>query len=105
MNVVKVSEAASALPRAWSSAVLGRVGTAAVKVVRMDGLPVEEEWHTEPEALLVLDGHLELSVDGTAVTVGPGEMYVVGAGVAHAVRPGSRGTLIIVDCSSGTLDA
>ncbi|MFF2698766.1 hypothetical protein ACFVUQ_10435 [Streptomyces cyaneofuscatus] len=42
MSVVKVSEAATALPRAWSSRVLGRVGTAAVKVLRMDELPVEE---------------------------------------------------------------
>ncbi|WP_258044511.1 cupin domain-containing protein [Streptomyces sp. SM11] len=60
-----------------------------------------EERHSEPEALLVLDGLLELSVDGAAVTVGPGELYVVGAGVAHAVRPGSRGTLIIMDTECG----
>lgn len=105
MSVVKVSEAAAALPRAWSSAVLGRVGTASVKVLRMDGLPVEEERHGEPEVLLVLDGRLELSVEGAAVTVGPGEMYVVGAGVAHAVRPGSRGTLVIVERGPGAPDA
>ncbi|NEB36306.1 cupin domain-containing protein [Streptomyces sp. SID14515] len=105
MSVVTVSEAAAALPRAWSSAVLGRVGTASVKVLRMDGLPVEEERHGEPEVLLVLDGRLELSVAGAAVTVGPGEMYVVGAGVAHAVRPGSRGTLVIVERCSRTPEA
>ncbi|WNF31339.1 cupin domain-containing protein [Streptomyces sp. C11-1] len=104
MSSVKVAEEAAALPRAWSSAALARVGTASVKVLRMDGLPVEEERHTEPEVLLVLDGRLELTVDGGAVTVGPGEMYVVGAGVAHAVRPGSRGTLVIVERSCGTLD-
>ncbi|MFF2535626.1 cupin domain-containing protein [Streptomyces cyaneofuscatus] len=97
MSVVKVSEAATALPRAWSSRVLGRVGTAAVKVLRMDELPVEEERHVEPEALLVLDGTLELAVNGKAVTVGPGEMYVVAADTAHAVRPGSSGTLVIVE--------
>ncbi|NEC21125.1 cupin domain-containing protein [Streptomyces parvus] len=47
--------------------------------------------------MLVLDGRLELSVDGHEVTVGPGETYVVGGGVTHAVRPGSRGTLVIVE--------
>ncbi|MFW3472921.1 cupin domain-containing protein [Streptomyces microflavus] len=99
MNVVKVSEAAAVLPRAWSSTVLGRVGTAEVKVLRMDELPVEEERHAEPEALLVLDGLLELDVEGAAVTVGPGEMYVVAAGNAHAVRPGSKGTLVIVEAT------
>ncbi|MFF3029659.1 cupin domain-containing protein [Streptomyces rubiginosohelvolus] len=97
MSVVTVPEAASALPRAWSSTVLARVGTASVRVLRMDALPVEEERHDEAEVLLVLDGRLELSVDGREVTVGPGGMYVVGAGVTHAVRPGSRGTLVIVD--------
>ncbi|NUW01507.1 cupin domain-containing protein [Streptomyces sp. CAI 127] len=97
MSVIKVSEAATALPRAWSSTSLARVGTASVRVLRMDALPVEEERHDEAEALLVLDGRLELSVAGHEVTVGPGEMYVVGAGAAHAVRPGSRGTLLIVE--------
>ncbi|MEU9672181.1 cupin domain-containing protein [Streptomyces parvus] len=97
MSVIKVSEAASALPRAWSSTALARVGTASVRVLRMDALPVEEERHDEAEVLLVLDGRLELSVDGHEVTVGPGEMYVVGAGAAHAVRPGSRGTLVILE--------
>ncbi len=97
MSVVTVPETASALPRAWSSTVLARVGTASVRVLRMDALPVEEERHEEAEVLLVLDGCLELSVDGREVRVGPGGMYVVGAGVAHAVRPGSRGTLVIVD--------
>lgn len=97
VGVVKVSEAAAALPRAWSSRVLGRVGTAAVKVLRMDELPVVEERHAESEALLVLDGRLELDVEGEAVTVGPGEMYVVAAGTAHAVRPGSSGTPVIVE--------
>ncbi|MFJ7061268.1 cupin domain-containing protein [Streptomyces griseobrunneus] len=104
MSVVKVSEAAKALPRSWSSRVLGRVGTAAVKVLRMDELPVEEERHAEPEALLVLDGTLELAVDGRAVTVGPGEMYVVAAGTAHAVRPGSSGTLVIVEAETEAAD-
>ncbi|MET8728022.1 cupin domain-containing protein [Streptomyces parvus] len=97
MSVIKVSEAASALPRAWSSTALARVGTASARVLRMDALPVEEERHDEAEVLLVLDGRLELSVDGHEVTVGPGEMYVVGAGAGHAVRPGSRGTLVILE--------
>ncbi|MGW1296738.1 cupin domain-containing protein [Streptomyces sp. NPDC002533] len=105
MSVIKVSETASALPRAWSSTPLARVGTAAVRVLRMDELPVEEERHDEAEILLVLDGRLELSVDGQEMTVGPGGMYMVEAGVSHAVRPGSRGTLIIVDRDCGTLGA
>ncbi|MER8199275.1 cupin domain-containing protein [Streptomyces microflavus] len=65
----------------------------------MDELPVEEGRHAEPEVLLVLDGLLELDVVGAAVTVGPGEMYVVAAGTIHTVRSGSRGTLVIVEAA------
>ncbi|MGX9226207.1 cupin domain-containing protein [Streptomyces albus] len=53
-----------------------------------------------PETLLVVDGTLRLVADGTEVDVRAGEMYIVEAGVEHAVRPGSRGTLVIVEHAS-----
>ncbi|WP_372448743.1 cupin domain-containing protein [Streptomyces musisoli] len=42
-------------------------------------------------------GHAVLVADGVDVDVRAGEMYLVPAGVEHAVRPGSRGTLVIVE--------
>ncbi|MYV57801.1 cupin domain-containing protein [Streptomyces sp. SID3212] len=97
MSTVNLAETAAGLPRAWGSRLLGTVGAACVKVLRMDGSPVEEESHEAAEALLVLDGRLELEVGGTDVTVRAGELFVVAAGAAHTVRPGSRGTLVIVE--------
>ncbi|MGK5627513.1 cupin domain-containing protein [Streptomyces sp. URMC 123] len=97
MSAVDLAATAAGLPEAWSSRRLGMVGPACVKVLRMDGLPVEEERHEAAEALLVLDGRLELEVDGLPVTVRAGELFMVAAGAAHAVRPGSRGTLVIVE--------
>ncbi|MFD5192628.1 cupin domain-containing protein [Streptomyces sp. NPDC087769] len=97
MSAVDLAETAAGLPEAWSSRRLGMVGAACVKVLRMDGLPVEEESHGAAEALLVLDGRLELEVDGMPVSVRAGELFMVAAGAAHAVRPGSRGTLVIVE--------
>ncbi|GAA4837017.1 cupin domain-containing protein [Kitasatospora terrestris] len=97
MSVIDLTGTAAGLPQAWSSLLLGRVGTAAVKVLRMDGTPVAEESHGADEALLVLDGRMELVVDGTPVSVRAGELYLVAAGTAHAVAPGSRGTLVIVE--------
>ncbi|WP_369218207.1 cupin domain-containing protein [Streptomyces flavofungini] len=99
MSLSNVNEIAAALPDAWNSRPLGAVGTACVKVLRMDELPVEVETHAAAEALLVMDGTLELLVGGREVSVGAGEMYVVAAGVPHAVRPGSRGTLVIVEAT------
>lgn len=97
MSVVDLAETAAGLPAAWSSHRLGLVGAACVKVLRMDELPVEEERHGAAEALLVLDGLLELEVDGRPVPVRAGELYLVAAGTPHTVRPGSRGTLVIVE--------
>ncbi len=97
MSAVNLVETAAGLPGAWSSRRLGLVGAACVKVLRMDELPVAEESHVAAEALLVLDGWLELEIDATPVSVQAGELFMVPAGAAHAVRPGSRGTLVIVD--------
>ncbi|KUL46005.1 cupin [Streptomyces sp. NRRL F-4489] len=96
-GVVDVRGTAAGLPDAWSSHLLGRVGGAGVKVLRMDGRAGEPESHDTAEALLVLDGTLRLAVEDTEVEVRAGELYVVAAGVRHAVRPGSRGTLVIIE--------
>ena len=46
---------------------------------------------------MVVDGQLNLTVGSEAITVRAGEIYVVPVGVAHAVAPGSTGTLVIFD--------
>ncbi len=98
---VDLAAVAAALPAAWSSRLLGQVGGAAVKVLRMDGRTLDTEHHPTAEALLVLDGRLELVVDGAESTVGPGGLAWVPAGARHAVRPGSHGTLVIVEVPEG----
>ncbi|GAA0248696.1 cupin domain-containing protein [Rhodanobacter caeni] len=88
---------ASSLTEAWHSRVVGQAAGANLKVVRMDGRGYAEESHAFDEALLVLKGQMNLQI-GTAVTrVGAGEVYIVSAGVPHAVAEGSHGTLVIID--------
>lgn len=87
---------ATSLGEAWHSKVVGRAAGANLKVVRMDGA-YPNETHAFDEALLVLEGQMNLQI-GTAVTrVGAGEVYIVPAGVPHAVAVGSHGTLVIID--------
>ncbi|WP_116213453.1 cupin domain-containing protein [Streptomyces olivoreticuli] len=99
MEAIKVRDLAAALPGAWRSRVLGDVDGVAVKALRMDGLPLEEEVHDCAEVLFVVDGRLELDIRGTRLTVAAGELCVVPARTPHSVRPGSEGVLLIVESS------
>ncbi|MFE6779904.1 cupin domain-containing protein [Streptomyces sp. NPDC057702] len=63
----------------------------------MSELPLALESHASTEALLVLDGFLAAEVRGEPVDVRAGELLVVPAGAPHRARPGSTGTLLIVE--------
>ncbi|RSZ56608.1 cupin domain-containing protein [Massilia atriviolacea] len=97
MPLFDLPSLAGALPAAWQSHVLGQVGPARLKVLRMDEMTYGEETHDYNEALLVLSGQMLLEVQGAPVTVAAGAMYLVEAGTGHAVLAGSHGTLMIVD--------
>lgn len=94
---IDVNARAARLPQAWRSVVLGQVGTAAVKLLRMDGRELAPEVHGTAEVLYVAEGRLELVLDGEESTVRAGELCRVPAGSWHAVRAGSTGTLLIVE--------
>lgn len=97
MSLYDLRTEAHALPEAWHSHVLGRIGTANLKVVRMDERSVAEEVHEYDEGLLVINGQLGLRVKGEKITVSSGQLYVAKAGIPHTVDTGSFGILVIID--------
>ncbi|HDR9801559.1 TPA: cupin domain-containing protein [Burkholderia cenocepacia] len=97
MSLIDFKSVADAQAAAWTSTIVGEVGPARIKVLRMDAQPYEAEVHDYNEGLLVLDGTLMLEVDAETVVVGAGQMYLAHAGTRHAVLPGSHGTLAIID--------
>ncbi|MEK8033913.1 cupin domain-containing protein [Ideonella sp. DXS29W] len=97
MSKTDLLSMASGLAAAWRSTVVGQAAGTQVKVLRMDATAYPDEAHPFDEALLVLDGVMNLQLRGEAVQVRAGEVYVVPAGVPHAVAPGSHGTLVIID--------
>ena len=101
MQAIDLAAAAARLPDAWRSHVLATVGAARFKVSRMDGAAYPEERHDHPEVLVVLDGLMNLVVDGIATPVRSGEMVCVDAGVLHGVAAGSHGTLLIYNLLDG----
>lgn len=88
---------ANELPAAWNSTILGQVGPARIKILRMDEMAYGEEVHEYNEGLLVVSGRMMLEISGETVVVDAGQMYLAEAGVPHAVLPGSYGSLVIID--------
>ena len=97
MSKVHLTSIADQLPRAWNSTVVGQAAGANIKVLRMDAAAYPDESHDFDEALLVLDGCMRLALQGQVTEVNAGEVFIVPAGVPHAVAPGSHGTLVIID--------
>lgn len=97
MPLIDFDLLAQNLATTWKSSVVGQVGPARIKVLRMDEQAYSEETHEYNEGLLVINGQLRLHINGEAIEVQPGQMYLAEAGVPHAVLPGSKGTLVIID--------
>ena len=97
MSTINLTQEANALPLPWKSKVLGKAAGANVKVLRMDASSYPNEVHDFVEALLVLEGHMNLEIEGKTVSVQAGEVFMGPAGQPHAVGAGSQGTLVIID--------
>ena len=96
MTAWNLPSTAALLPHGWRSRILSRIAGANLKLIRMD------EGGEFDEALLVVDGRMELEVDGHVIGLEAGDFYVVPAGMSHRVLPGSRGTLFLIDAEPAT---
>jgi len=68
-----------------------------LKLLQLDHESHADARHDHPEALLVARGEISLVVDGTAIAIKKGGMYVVPPGALHSVETGSHGTVVIFD--------
>lgn len=61
------------------------------------GATIHEHHHPEEEVYEVVEGELEITIDGVAHVATPGLAAVVPANVRHAVRALTDGRVIVVD--------
>ena len=61
------------------------------------GASIHEHFHPEEEVYEVIEGELELTIDGVAQIARAGVVGIVPANVRHAVRALTDGRAIIVD--------
>jgi quercetin dioxygenase-like cupin family protein len=97
---VSLESACAALTELWSPRIVGRVNDQYIKVARVEG---EFPWHAheaEDEMFLVLRGWLTIGraeADGGPVVVGPGEFFVVPAGVRHNTSAGEETWIALIE--------
>jgi len=61
------------------------------------GASIHEHFHPEEEVYEVIEGELELAIDGVAEVVRPGLVAIVPSNARHSVKALSDGRAIIVD--------
>ena len=61
------------------------------------GSSIHEHFHPQEEVWEVIEGELEVTIDGVAQVVRPGLVAIVPAGVRHSARALTDGRAIVVD--------
>jgi quercetin dioxygenase-like cupin family protein len=61
------------------------------------GSDIHEHFHEQEEVWHVLEGELEVTIDGTPHLAGPGMVAIVPAGARHSVLVRKSGKAIVVD--------
>ena len=61
------------------------------------GAQIHAHDHVQEEVWHVIEGELEITIDGTAYVVGPGCVGIVPPGCSHAVKALTDGKAIVVD--------
>lgn len=83
MTAISPRALAAGLTELWSPRVIAEVDDAYIKVAKVQGT---FGWHAhrdEDELFLVLRGRLRIDMEGGAVELGEGELFVVPKGVRH----------------------
>ena len=97
---VNLAQAFERLPGPFEPGIVGYLNDYKLQVVRVAG---EFVWHSHPETddfFLVVEGELTIQLRDRDVLLGPGELFVVPAGVEHC--PKAEHALVLLIEPRGT---
>jgi mannose-6-phosphate isomerase-like protein (cupin superfamily) len=97
-GVVNIEACFGKFADTFSPKIVGELNGQHVKLARLEGDKVP--WHVheaEDEMFFVLDGELEILERAGAVTLRPGEFYIVKSGVEHRVVPRGHVKLLLFE--------
>ncbi|MDV6232024.1 cupin domain-containing protein [Rhodococcus cercidiphylli] len=102
-EVRNVAEALNTIEKPWQPHRLASINDYDVKVVKLLG---EFVWHTHPdtdEMFFVHSGELIIQLRGRDVVLGPGDVFVVPAGVEHCPKAVEEVSALLFE-RSGTVN-
>ncbi len=80
---INFEEKFSLFKEQWEPKVVAEMNDYQFKIVRLEGDFVWHDHQDTDETFIVLEGNLRIDFRDGAVTIGPGEMFVVSKGVEH----------------------
>jgi len=96
-RAINLADKLAAFSDHWAPRVIAEMNDYQFKLVKLQG---EFVWHTHretDEAFIVVSGRMEIGFRDGAVSIGPGEMFVVPKGVEHITRAESECHALIVE--------
>ena len=87
----------SPLPGWFGRFVDGENVTVIYWTIEAGASPVHEHEHPQEEIWNVIEGEIEVTIEGTTQTAGPGCVALVPPGARHSVRPLGRARVIVID--------
>ncbi len=97
MQPINLADKLAQFSEHWSPKIVGAFNGHDIMVVKVLG---EFVWHDHPDTddlFLVLSGCLTIDLAQGAVTLGPGELYVVPRGVQHRPRADIETHLLLIE--------
>jgi mannose-6-phosphate isomerase-like protein (cupin superfamily) len=97
MDKVSLSGKLALFEGHWQPRVVAGYNGNDVMVVKVRG---EFSWHAHPETddlFLCLSGRVTIDLEGGSVELGPGELFVVPAGVRHRPRAEEEAHLMLIE--------
>ncbi|MFZ0395621.1 MAG: cupin domain-containing protein [Terracidiphilus sp.] len=94
---INFAEKLARIPEQWQPRVIAELNDYQFKLVRIQGDFVWHHHQDTDEAFLVLDGVLRIDFRDGAVTIRPGEMFIVPRGVEHKPFAGSEVNLLLIE--------
>lgn len=87
----------AAVPETWQPRVVAELNDYQFKVARLEGDFIWHDHADTDEAFLVLGGRLWIDLPDGVVEMGPGDLFVVPAGVRHRPRTEGEVHLVLIE--------